>query len=122
MMQLLIPAITGFISGAIGSVVAPWVLWKIEKHRNLLAARQALLSEIRALLSDPPHVNIFREMPIYFRIEPFLAHSTVEMIQSFGDNNVGIVVVNGRVFNGNQSYARHVLTDVAKAALDWGCI
>ena len=122
MMQLLIPAITGFISGAIGSVVAPWVLWKIEKHRNLLKTRQALLSQVNALLSDPPHVEVFREMPIYFRIEHLLDSSTVSMIQSFGDDNVGIVEVNGRVINGNRSYAQYVLADLAKAARDWKII
>ena len=48
--KLIIPAVTGLIAGAIGSLVAPWINWRIEKKRKSIEYKQALIKDVRYLV------------------------------------------------------------------------
>ena len=58
MWSIIIPAITGIITGAIASLFAPWANWGIEKKRLRQTARAKLFEDGRAILSDPPQSNV----------------------------------------------------------------
>lgn len=46
-MQELIAAVIGLIAGCVGSLIAPWVHWGIEKRRLQIQARRQLIDEAR---------------------------------------------------------------------------
>lgn len=48
--KLIIPAVTGLIAGAIGSLVAPWINWRIEKKRKSFEYKQVLIKDVRHLV------------------------------------------------------------------------
>lgn len=48
--KLIIPAVTGLVAGAIGSLIAPWIHWRIEKKRKSIEYKQALIRDVRHLV------------------------------------------------------------------------
>ncbi|PXW67861.1 hypothetical protein BZA03_1224 [Alteromonas sp. I10] len=50
--KLLVPAITGLFAGTIGSLIAPWVNWRIEKHRKSIEYKQDLIKDARKLVDN----------------------------------------------------------------------
>jgi hypothetical protein len=48
----LIGAAAGLVSGAVGSLIAPWVNWRIERKRELHRGRAGRLAEWRAGLAQ----------------------------------------------------------------------
>lgn len=50
--QYVLPALLGFVAGTIGSLVAPWVNWRIEKKRLALQYKRQTVAEWRAMLAD----------------------------------------------------------------------
>jgi hypothetical protein len=51
MWPAIIGGIAGLVSGVLASLVAPWVHWRIEKQRQLVADRKARIEEWRAGLA-----------------------------------------------------------------------
>ena len=50
-MGMIISAIIGLICGAIGSLIAPWVNWGIEKKKIRLEQRKIMLQHVRGELN-----------------------------------------------------------------------
>ena len=50
--RLIISALTGLLAGAVGSLIAPWVHWRIEKVRKSIEYKQALIKDVRHLLDQ----------------------------------------------------------------------
>ena len=121
--QNLIPAIAGLLSGAVGSLIAPWVQWGIEARRERMKGRRDLLAEARRLLGKPPPVSEFRKQPLYFQIKHILAPSTISNITGQFDErgNEVILLVSGS-YGGIHPYAHEVLHDLSKAEKEWGLI
>lgn len=46
----IIGAIAGFVSGAIASLIAPWIKWGIEKKKLLFNERKQLLKDVREII------------------------------------------------------------------------
>src|SRR5215212_3297925 len=46
-----LPALLGLVAGVVGSLVAPWVHWTIERRRVRLHRRQQLIEDLRYALS-----------------------------------------------------------------------
>jgi hypothetical protein len=122
--QYLIPAAAGLVSGAIGSLVAPWIQWGVESKREQKAGRKALLAEVRALLAEPPSLAEFRRMPIYSRVFPLVSEKTREVLAGEFDErgNEGIVLVLGGAHGGVNPYAHRVLADLATKEREWGLV
>ena len=122
--QYVIPAVAGLLSGALGSVVAPWINWGIEARRERMKSRRALLEEARQLLTDPPPVAAFRKLPIYFKIRHLLSPATKKTVAGeFGERgNEVIRVVVGGPHGGLNPYAHQVLQDLSIAEREWGLI
>ena len=81
-LTIAIPALAGLVAGIIGSLIAPWVHWGIEKRKLRLMSRRVLISDIRHLLSYPTTKEEFRDNTIYFQLKPFLSEQTREEIES----------------------------------------
>lgn len=126
MLDKVTPAITGLISGAIGSFIAPWASWGIEKRRKKQEAREALIAKVREILSDPPQNDEFRMLPIYSRLKPHLSKKTVSAIEGKYDSKshtevIQIVSGSGR-YSGVNPYAQDVLDEVARLEKNWGLL
>lgn len=48
----IIAGVVGLITGAIGSLVAPWANWLVEKKKQKLAYRRQLISDARTAISS----------------------------------------------------------------------
>jgi len=126
MWNILIPAITGLISGVIGSLVAPWAQWGIEKKRRRFDARFALVAEVRELLSDPPTNQEFRILPLYSKLRPHLSPKARKAVEGEYDGRsqgetILIIEGNGR-HSGVNPYAQQVLDELAKLESKWGLL
>lgn len=123
MLDILIPAIAGLISGAIGSLVAPWALWGIEKRRKRHQARHDLIGKVREILSKPTQNNEFRMLPIYSQLRPYLSDEAVAAIEGKHNSQSHTEVINIVVGNSRNSgvnpYAQKVLDDVARLEKAW---
>ena len=50
--QLIISGVVGLITGAIASLIAPWVKWGIEKKKIQLDKKRQIIEEFRNILND----------------------------------------------------------------------
>lgn len=122
--QYLVPAVSGLVSGVVGSLIAPWSQWGVEARRERMKARRELLSEVRSLLTDPPSLAEFRRLPIYFQIKEFLPDETNEIIAGQFDKHgrEEIQVVLGGPYEGVNVYAHKVLNDLVCLEKKWGLL
>ncbi|HMN55734.1 MAG TPA: hypothetical protein PKE15_00685 [Ottowia sp.] len=115
MIQYVIPALIGLVAGLIGSLIAPWVHWGIEKRRTLLESRRSLITSARIEMSAPvPPRERFREKPIYSRIRPHLSEETIKIIES--DT---IFIQQGGRGDGANNYSARVLDDILELEKKW---
>jgi hypothetical protein len=77
------PAITGFIAGTIGSLIAPWVSWGIEKKRMLREGRKTLLKDARDHVSSNLFGPTFVSKAIYRRLKPDFRPEMIEVIENY---------------------------------------
>jgi hypothetical protein len=75
-LRFAIPAVVGLITGAMGSLIAPWVSWGIEKRRSKVEARRRSIADARAELQHKPENKAFRESLLYSRLRPHLSEGT----------------------------------------------
>lgn len=106
-LKIAIPALVGLISGAVGSLIAPWVHWGVERQKLKLLARRELIEKAREALKIVPEKRVFRESVIYSQIKPFLKKRTQQIVES----DAVFVQIGGRGA-GADNYTRHVLDDL----------
>ena len=125
MWDIVIPAIAGLISGAFGSLLAPWANWGVEKKRLQQASRSKLIEEARAVLAESPAKSEFRVLPIYSRLRPHLSETTHNVIEGtfseYGNEVIIVVEGNGR-HSGVNPYAQLVLDEIAKLEARWNLV
>lgn len=115
--KFIIPAVIGLISGVIGSLVAPWVSWGIEKQRERAKARQAFIKSCRELVGADLDKHVFRETAIYSQLRKHLSESVRKEIES----DEITVQIGGRG-NGINNYRIAVLDAVDGLERSWGLI
>jgi hypothetical protein len=81
-LKIAIPALAGLIAGAIGSLIAPWIHWGIEKKKIRHTARREFISAARRALEADTGKHEFRESTIYSQLRPFLSERTRKEIES----------------------------------------
>jgi hypothetical protein len=116
-LNIALPALLGLISGIVGSLIAPWVHWGIEKRKLRFLSRKKLLEEARNFLNTAPEKRIFRETVIYSQIRQFLNKRTVGIIE--GD---ALYIQKGGRGSGVDNYARHVLDDLLILEKNWNLL
>lgn len=83
-MEYIISGIIGLIGGAIGSLVAPWVNWKIEIKKELLRTKKELILKLRTYLqNNSPKNNFFLNSIDYISIRPYLSNNFVNELEDF---------------------------------------
>jgi hypothetical protein len=113
-----VPALLGFIGGVIGSIVAPWIHWGVEKRKLKLAARQELIVKARRVVAGDLDKFAFRETPTYSTLRPLLSERTRKEIES----DAITIQRSGRgsgEHSGPRHYARLVLDDLQRLEIKW---
>jgi len=110
-----VSAVVGLISGTIGSLIAPWVHWGIEKQKLKLLAHRELIEKVRRELKAAPVKSEFRESVIYSQIRTFLQERTRQMIES---DTITVEVGGGRG-SGADNYMSDVLDDLCILEKHW---
>jgi hypothetical protein len=77
----IISGIVGLITGAIGSLIAPWVHWGIEKRRLRLAERKELLLRARTTLSTYEQRSDYAATSTYARVREYLPRHAREAVE-----------------------------------------
>jgi len=74
---------SGLIAGVVGSLVAPWIHWGIEKRRNRRTAKVDLLSSARQyVVSKEFGASQFAKTSTYARLKPHLAGYLVRAFEN----------------------------------------
>lgn len=93
-MLYILPSILGLIAGVIGSLVAPWVKWGIEKRRLKFQNHKELVSYWRVLLGDVsvakakesswatplPFIDRVQGHPYFPSLQPHLSQVTLDLL------------------------------------------
>lgn len=75
---------TGLVTGAIASLIAPWIHWGIEKRRTRREARRALIAEARGYVATHLFDGVtFSAKPFYSQLKPHLRSEVIETIENY---------------------------------------
>jgi len=113
-LKIAVPAFVGLVSGAIGSLIAPWINWGIEKRRSKLDDRRRFIADARAELQHNPDKKKFRESVLYSRLRSHLSERTSKEIES----DAVTVQVGGRG-SGANNFIPRVLDDIRVLEAKW---
>ena len=95
-MSVIVSAIVALVAGAIGSLVAPWVNWGVEKRRQRFERRKEMVESWRQLLRDvseftvvenedvryAPLIGLLSAHAAYFSLQPHLSQETRDAIEA----------------------------------------
>jgi len=81
-LEYIISGIIGLLTGAIGSLVAPWLKWKIEEKKEERSEKVELIKNLRvAMETAEPNDSEFLNSTHYIRIRPFLSEKVISEIE-----------------------------------------
>lgn len=109
--------VSAVIGGAIASILAPFVVWQLEKRKIRLESRRQLVSEARQFLRCGREKNEIIESELYSRLRPHLRPDLTKAIES-----EVIVVKNGGRGAGVNQYSSKLLDEVVRLEKHWGLI
>lgn len=127
--KIIIPAIAGLLAGFLGSLVAPWIHWGIEKKKHRRETQSALLSQARELLCNENLSNKeFRNTLIYSQVKPHLSSITVKAIEGehsgegVSQTEVINIVVGENRMSGVNPFRNQVLDELTLLEKKWKLI
>ena len=112
---IVISAGVGLLSGIVGSLVAPWVHWGIEKRRFRLQSRRNLVQEWkRALDIAPFDWEAFRQSSAYATLRSHLSPEALAHVESGS-----IMIQNVGRGQGINNFRPFLLDEVARIERKW---
>ncbi len=118
---VIISSIAGLISGAIGSLIAPWIKWGIEKRRLKLSERKNLINNLREFVSSENYEYAeFMDSVLYTRIKPFLSKELIFNLEKPIDSiNVNVRIGRKTII---ENYQSEILFELAQIEREWQLI
>ena len=114
-----IAGVVGLISGAIGSLIAPWVQWGVEKKRLRRASRQDQIAAWRTAVDrDDFAYQPFAQGNAYATLRPHLPKDLRQTIDQW--KNPGIVT--SLPVMGRDPIQVRLLEEIARVERKWGLI
>jgi hypothetical protein len=77
----IIAGVVGLLTGVVGSLVAPWVQWGIEKRRFRLNRRLEYIKQWRRFVSDDFDQSSFKETRTFKTMQPYLSQDLIAKIE-----------------------------------------
>ncbi|HIJ56022.1 MAG TPA: hypothetical protein HPQ03_07845 [Deltaproteobacteria bacterium] len=110
----LVAAIFGVAGGFIGSLIAPWVHWGVEKRRQRQARRRELIRSCRSMLSTEIDKKTFRDTEVYSQLRPHLYKVVIDELER--DESAETLKENaGRI----EDFKQSLLEDIARIESEW---
>ena len=81
LLRYVIPGIIGLVGGVIGSLIAPWVHWGVEKRKIRQQKRRELINSCRVMLAANIDQKTFQETELYLKLRPHLYQLTIEAVE-----------------------------------------
>ena len=107
--HILIPGVLGLIGGAIGSLIAPWVNWGIEKRREKLNRRRKFIISWRRFIGSAEfNPQTFADTLTYTTLEPYLLEETKALIENKADTD--------------EQIKRRLLKEITRIEKEWGIV
>lgn len=123
--KIIVPAIAGLLSGAVGSLIAPWIHWGIEKRKQRRETQASLLNRARSFLGSETVTNKeFSNHQIYSQLKPHLSAQAVKAVEGeYSDKGevISVVIGNSRV-SGVNPFKNLILDELAALEKKWGLI
>jgi hypothetical protein len=109
-MGMIISAIIGLIAGAIGSLIAPWVNWGIEKKKIRLEERKIMLQHVRGELNKYNwNIVNFKNSVEYSMVKEYLDIDIVKLIDDCKSGN-------------DSELKNEILNNITRIQHKWGLI
>jgi len=107
---MIISAIIGLICGAIGSLIAPWVNWGIEKKKIRLEQRKIMLQHVRGELNKYNwNIVNFKYSVEYSMVKEYLDIDIVKLIDDCKSGN-------------DSELKNEILNNITRIQHQWGLI
>jgi len=107
---MIISAIIGLIAGAIGSLIAPWVNWGIEKKKIRLEERKIMLQHVRGELNKYNwNIVNFKNSVEYSMVKEYLDIDIVKLIDDCKSGN-------------DSELKNEILNNITRIQHKWGLI
>src|SRR5215204_6490343 len=117
LLQYGLPALLGLVAGVVGSLVAPWVNWSVEKRRSRLAYRQRHISAWRKHIQTFRfHEGSFTSTSVYAQMRPHLRREVRERLEK---PRTTIIPNEAR---GEVAEKYMLLDEVARIEKEWGLV
>jgi hypothetical protein len=114
-----IAGIVGLITGAIGSLIAPWVQWGVEKRRRRFESRREQITAWRTAVDrDDFRYQLFAQGNVYATLRPHLPGDLRQTIDQW--RSPGIVTSLARM--GRDPIQVRLLEEIAKVERKWGLV
>ena len=114
----IIAGVVGLTTGAIGSLIAPWVQWGVEKRRKKNDRRIDLIQRVREILSQENFSrSILLNDPIYGALRCLLNEKARKEIERSANHFV--VAVNSPTSNSDRDL---ILREIAEIEKSWGLL
>ena len=112
-MQYIITSIIGFLTGALGSLVAPWIHWKLEIRKEERNAKINLIHDLRIYLeNNEPKNEQFLRSTNYIKIRPFLSSTFINELEEMSAHIIHVNTI--RSF-----YKEKFLTELETIEENW---
>lgn len=86
-MEKIIAALIGLVAGAIGSLIAPWINWGVEKRKIRLQARKNLIECAREYVTSKQFGAVqFSRKTWYAQLIPEMSDEVISIIENFPRN------------------------------------
>lgn len=80
--QALLTAVIGLITGATGSLIAPWIKWGIEKRRYKYENRKQIIRELKSIATDSNFDRTkFINAPSYISVRDQFSHHALKELE-----------------------------------------
>lgn len=115
----LMAGVVGLVTGAIGSLIAPWINWGIEKRRKQHGNRAKLIETWRDIIAGPRFERDHMiGHPSYGALKPLLSVKAIEQLHRPESSHI---VVRGGAGPG---YADRSLLqqEIARIKREWGLV
>lgn len=115
----LIAAVVGLLAGAIGSLIAPWVHWGIEKRRRRFDGRELLVRQWREILADAEFDRSkMLNNPSYGALRPLLSKEALERLERPSTHLYS--VIGGSPIEDHDRVT--LLHEIARIEVKWGLV
>ncbi len=112
--SILVPALAGLLAGVVGSLVAPWVNWGIEKRREKHKYRQAIVQRCRELVDRSEFSKqLLRSSTEYKYLKPHISKTDADCIEN--DNHILAGQIQDRPWDAHRRIVTKAIEDLEKS-------